>query len=312
MSVSLICPCYNSLSSLPRLYASFKAQDYSGEKEIVFVLDPSKDGSEDYLRSIEDSETKVIVNNERLGIPLCRELGVNASRGSLIGFVDADDFLEKDFLSKMVGAMEKEDADACDCSFYVKEEDKEFAYPFRGKGRALDSYQAIEALLNDTSMRGFLWSKLFKKDIFTSKPTISLPKNHFCEDMPLCFCYFHKCRKVVMLEEPLYHYSKERPASMTSRKNPNRAHDHLVSFACIREYCNRYGDEKLLKVFKKTKLRSYLSLSYDLRLSRKDGLSLEESKQIKKEFDSLFKDGPGIDQSASYYEIVSKSLQGND
>ncbi len=308
----MICPCYNSLSSLPRLYASFKEQDYSGEKEIVFVLDPSVDGSADYLRSIEDGETRVIINDERLGIPLCRELGVKTSKGELIGFVDADDFLEKDFLSKMVGALEQEDADACDCSFYIKEEKKEYAYPFRGKGKVLDRYQAIEALLDDTSMRGFLWSKLFKKDIFLSKPTIALPKGHYCEDMPLCFAYFCKCKKVVMLEEPLYHYSKEQPASMTSRKNPNRAHDHLISFACIKEYCNRYGDETLLKLFKKSKLRSYLSLSYDLKLSKKDGLSQEEAKLIKKEFDALFDGKPSIDPKASYFACVSKSLEGNE
>lgn len=308
----MICPCYNSLSSLPRLYSSFKEQDYKGEKEIVFVLDPSSDGSTDYLRSIEDRETKIILNKERLGIPLCRELGVKESKGELIGFVDADDFLEKDFLSKMVGAMEDEKADACDCSFYIKEEKKEYAYPFRGKRKTLDRYRAIEALLDDASMRGFLWSKLFKKDIFLSKPSIRLPKGHYCEDMPLCFAYFCKCKKVVMLEEPLYHYSKEQPASMTSRKNPNRAHDHLVSFACIKEYCARYGDEDMLKLFKRSKFRSYLSLSYDLRLSKKDGLSVEDAKTIKKEFDALFGEASTIDENASYYACVSKSLEGND
>lgn len=312
MSVSLICPCYNSLSSLPRLYSSFKEQDYIGEKEIVFVLDPSSDGTGDYLRCIKDAETKIIINEERLGIPLCRQMGVKASRGDLIGFVDADDFLEKDFLSKMVEAMKREGADACDCSFYIKEEKKEYAYPFRGKRKVLDRYQALEALLEDTSMRGFLWSKLFKKDLFLSKPTITLPKSHFCEDMPLCFSYFCKCDKVVMLEEPLYHYSKERPASMTSRKNPNRAHDHLVSFACIKEYCHRYGDEELLEIFQKSKFRSYLSLSYDLRLSKKDGMSAEEGKLIKKEFDSLFDGSPEIDPTASYFDCVRKSLEGDE
>ncbi len=309
MDVSLICPCYNSLSSLPRLLSSFQNQDYSGSKEIIFVVDPGQDGTEEYLKKAQNGEIKAVFNQQRAGIVPCRELGIQKAAGKYIGFVDADDYLEPSFLSSMIGAMEKEGADACDCSFYVKEKKREFAYPFRGGDAVLNREKALKKLLQDTSMRGFLWCKMFRREVLQKGPSISLPKNHLFEDVAYCFASFSKCRKVVCLSKPLYHYSKEAPSSATSRKNPNRAQEHLESFASMRAFAERFGDEELRKAFRSSKGRSALSLRFDLRLSRKDGLSKEEAKRIKREFSSLYKKKAPDFSKGSYANLVSVSLK---
>ncbi|HBS02697.1 MAG TPA: hypothetical protein DEA63_02390 [Firmicutes bacterium] len=309
MDVSLICPCYNSLSSLPRLLSSFKNQDYPGSKEILFLVDPSQDGTEGYLKKEENAEIKAFFNEQRIGIAPCRELGIEKAAGKFIGFVDADDYLEPAFLSSMVGAMEKEGADACDCSFYVKEEKREFVYPFRGAGAVLSRKKALKRLLNDASMRGFLWCKMFRREVLWEGPSISLPKNHLFEDMAFCFASFSKCAKVVCLSKPLYHYSKEASSSATSRKNPNRAQEHLESFAAMRAYADRFGDPTLQKVFRSSKARSALSLRFDLRLSKKDGLSKGEAKRIKREFSLLYKKKNPDFSRGSCANLVSVSLK---
>lgn len=291
MDVSLICPCYNSLSSLPRLLSSFQKQDFAGTKEILFIVDPSHDGTEDYLLGLQSDEVKVIINLERLGVVPCRNLGIEKSRGKYIGFADADDYLDESYLSKMIASMEKENADACDCSFYVKDEKKEFPYPFRGRTKTVSGLQAVRALLWDTSVRGFLWSKLFKRDVLLRNPRVSLPENLLFEDMPFCFMAFSKCEKVILLNDPLYHYSKEDGSSLTNRKNPNRAKQHLASFSFMKDYAERFGDEELRKAFLSSKFRASLSLDYDLSLSKKDGLSKEDAKKVKRDFYSLYKKG---------------------
>lgn len=289
MDVSLICPCYNSLSSLPRLISSFKNQDFQGTKELLFVVDRGKDETESYLQSVQSEEIKVIVNPRRLGIVGSRTLGIERCLGSYIGFVDADDFLESTFLSKMISAMEKEKADACDCSFYVHKKDKKFAYPFRGPEKVLSGAESVRALLKDTSVRGFVWSKLFKREILLGDPKVALPENLSFEDMPFCFMAFSKCSKVVFLKDPLYHYSKENAASFTKSKNPKRARQHLESFAFMKDFAEKTGRQELIEAFLSSKFRASLSLRYDLSLSKKDGLSKEEAKRIRSDLSLLYK-----------------------
>lgn len=308
MDVSLVCPCYNSASSLPRLLDSFKKQDFKGEAEILFVLDPSQDDSEKFLKEHSTSSIRLIVNEERLGIVPCRMMGIEQAKGRYVGFIDADDFLEPNFISKMYGALVENDAEIVNCSFYLKNPKREFIYPFRGRNGVFNRDEAVQKLLMDCSVRGFLWSKMFKKEILLEKPLIMLPKNHVFEDVAYCFSSFAKSKKIVTLREPLYHYSKEGKFSATSRKNPNRAQEHLDCFACMRAYCELLNDAKLRDAFLSSKFRSKLSLDYDLSKAKKDGLSKEEANRILKEFSYIYKDKNRDFSSISVASIIKDSL----
>ena len=308
MDVSLICPCYNSASSLGRLLDSFKKQDFKGEAELIFILDPSKDGTEEILQKEVSPFIRLISNKDRLGVVPCRNMGIAQARGKYVGFVDADDFLEPDFVSKMHKALVENDADVVNCSFYVKSAKKEFPYPFRGKDGVYGRNEAIQKLLMDCSIRGFLWSKMFRRELLLEKPLIMFPKSHSFEDMPFCFSVFAKCSKVVTLKKPLYHYSKEGETTLSTRKNSNRAQEHLDCFAVMRAFCEFLGDEKLREIFLSSKLRNKFTLDYDLSKSKKDGLSKEEANRIIKEFTYIYRKDEKDFSSLSVASIIKKSL----
>lgn len=308
MDVSLVCPCYNSAAFLTRLLDSYKNQDFKGEMEIIFILDPSKDDTEEILRKEISPSIRLIVNEQRLGVVPCRFMGIEQARGKYVGFVDADDYLEPNFVSKMHGALVKNDADIVNCSFFVKNPTKEFPYPFRGKEGVYSREEGIKKLLMDCSVRGFLWSKMFRKELLLEKPLIMLPKSHSFEDMPYCFSVFAKAKKIATLKDPLYHYSKEGEFSSTSRKNPNRAQEHLDCFALMRAFCELLDDEELREAFLSSKLRNKFTLDYDLSKSKKDGLSKEEASRIGKEFSYIYKKDNKDFSSLSVASIVKESL----
>ena len=287
---------------------SYKKQNFKGQMEIIFILDPSKDETEEILRKEASPSIRFIANKERLGVVPCRHMGIEQAKGKYVGFVDADDFLEPDFVSKMFEALEKNDADVVNCSFYVKNPKKEFPYPFRGKDGVYNRDEAIQKLLMDCSIRGFLWSKMFRKELLLQKPLIMLPKNHAFEDMPFCFSIFAKCKKVVTLKDPLYHYSKEGEATLSTRKNPSRAQEHLDCFALMRAYCELLDDEKLRDIFLSSKIRNKFTLDYDLSKSKKDGLSKEEANRILKEFSYIYKKDKKDFSSLSVAPIIEVSL----
>lgn len=288
LSISIICPCYNSLKYLSPAVESFIHQDYKGSSELIFVVDPSSDGTMAFLSSLSDPRIRIIANKTRLGLFASRELGIKESRGKYVGFLDADDYLEPSFLRKMVEALEVHDADMADCSFYIINDEKnEKRYPLRGHTKVVGKYEAAQMLLADTHMRGFLWSKVYKKEKLVSKPSLSVPSGHMFEDMPMNFAAIAKLSRIVVLEEPLYHYRKSKGDTLTNAKRVDRAKQHLESFALIRIFADRSLDPKLIKIVRHRVWRMKLSLRYDLGLSKEAGLGKKESHQVLKKLHLL-------------------------
>ncbi len=109
--ISVIIPVYNTEKYLNRCIESLTGQSIS-DIEIILVDDGSTDSSPlicDRAAS-EDRRIKVIhKKNEGQGI--ARNEGLNIARGEYIGFVDSDDYVEKDMFEKLYNAAKKNDAD---------------------------------------------------------------------------------------------------------------------------------------------------------------------------------------------------------
>jgi teichuronic acid biosynthesis glycosyltransferase TuaG len=90
--ISVVMPVYNAMATLPRSIDSVLAQTFLAF-ELVVVDDGSTDGSaaliETYARR--DSRVRAIYQANR-GVAEARNVGINASNGSHIAFLDSDDW----------------------------------------------------------------------------------------------------------------------------------------------------------------------------------------------------------------------------
>jgi len=94
--ISIIIPTLNEEKYLPRLLKSIKNQDYKGDFEII-VAD---NGSKDKTREIAKSFGCKIVDG---GLPpRARNEGTKVANFNFFLFLDADGFLPKDFITKMM------------------------------------------------------------------------------------------------------------------------------------------------------------------------------------------------------------------
>jgi len=293
MDLSIVMPCYNSGKYLKEALASFLAQKTHYSLELIVVVDPSNDNTHEVLAGISDPRVHVIYNSTRLGLVPSRKLGIASAEGRYIGFLDADDQLEPTFAETMLNAANKYDADVVNCSFRVIREGHRHLQPyfFRRPFKILTSYVAEKRLLADTSMRGFLWSKIYRKRLL-GQPTIELPLHHMFEDMPLNFGYFAKANRIVSLPKALYRYRKAKSPSLTTSNRSDRAQQHLDSFALIRIFADRSGDPRLVTIVRHSAWRIKLSLLYDIHLSKKAGLSKPEVKRIRRDLALLGKKSP--------------------
>lgn len=90
MKFSIITPCYNAEKYIAEMIESVLIQSYSNF-ELIIVNDGSKDDSVKVIQSFSDDRIKLI-NQPNSGKPsIPRNVGIQASTGDLICFLDADD-----------------------------------------------------------------------------------------------------------------------------------------------------------------------------------------------------------------------------
>ena len=289
--VSIIMPVFRNKDTLARALDSFLEQDFEEPSELIMGIDDANDGTfalaKEYSEKYPD-KIKMHTEDYRMGQALSRWKAITDSQGEYIYFMDADDRLRKDCLSTLVKTMRNTGADCVNCSFYqVDEKEKEKAF-FSSSSATYNKKEAITAFLWDISFRGFLWTKMWKREIIEKRPLLLLSdhKDMF-EDVAFCLSMLSYCEKVVCIKDPLYYYYKNVPTSAMSVHRTDRAERHLWVFALIRDFLEKNQDKSLIEAFKKTTFRSYLSLLFDLSLDKKYGATKIYLKNVKTEWKEL-------------------------
>ena len=92
---SIIIPVYNKEQYIQRCINSIITQTYT-DFEVIIINDGSTDQSKDILNTISDSRFKIFsISNG--GVSNARNTGLNYASGQYILFIDADDYIDKDY-----------------------------------------------------------------------------------------------------------------------------------------------------------------------------------------------------------------------
>lgn len=313
IDVSIILPVYNNENTLKRALDSVFSQVFNGSFELICAIDPSKDDSLSILEEYSKKHPNLVllVSKERLGTALSRQKAIEIAKGKYVAFLDADDELRNDFLQKMFDAIVKKDADVVNCSFYVVygTRNKKVTYPFR-RNATLRGKAILRSFYMDACIRGFMWSKMYRKEILSSLPRVLLasPKDMF-EDQALNGTLLAKCNKVILLRKPLYYYYKNNAASLSSVKRTDRAQRHLAIFALHRHFFENTQNSIALKAFRSRLFRMSWTLSFDIKIDKKNGASKEYIKTIRDEWKNVRNlKKPLPIEGKSYEELFSRAI----
>lgn len=105
--VSVIMPCYNHAQFVSESVRAVLKQDYH-DLELIVVDDKSTDGSAEVVRKIAqgDGRVRLIIHERNHGVSRSRNDGLRASRGTHLGFCDADDIWKPDKLKVQMQALQ--------------------------------------------------------------------------------------------------------------------------------------------------------------------------------------------------------------
>ncbi|MFD2613956.1 glycosyltransferase family 2 protein [Paenibacillus gansuensis] len=235
--VSIIMPIYNMEPYLARSLESLLAQSLE-EIEVIAVNDGSTDRSLQILEGFGRKDPRVrIINKDNGGVSMARNVGIAAARGDYIGFVDPDDWVDREMYRELWEQAESEQADIVMCG-YVREfgthsKVKPFPLPEKVKFSREELHDGIlrrlvgplKEEIGQPEMLdawGTVWSKLYRANILHNNRLefVDLEQIGSNEDslFNMYACYY--AGSFVFLNRPLYHYWRANPASVTSRYNP--------------------------------------------------------------------------------------------
>jgi glycosyltransferase involved in cell wall biosynthesis len=99
--VSVIMNCYNGEKYLKQAINSVLSQLYDNW-ELIFWNDQSTDDSESVFKQFNDKRLKYFLSDNRTNLSEARVLAVEKSKGSIITFLDVDDYWANSFLENQV------------------------------------------------------------------------------------------------------------------------------------------------------------------------------------------------------------------
>lgn len=109
--ISIIVPVYKVEPYLRKCVDSILAQTFT-DFEVILVDDGSPDNSGKICDEYASKDSRVrVIHKKNGGLSSARNAGIDVARGKYLGFVDSDDYIEKDMYELLYDNIVKEQAD---------------------------------------------------------------------------------------------------------------------------------------------------------------------------------------------------------
>lgn len=247
--VSIIIPAYNAERYIENCLDSLIQQTYKNI-EIILVDDGSVDSTGDICDAYQRHCGKMIKveHCKHCGVLQGRLTGIRRAAGKYVVYVDADDWVEDDYIASLLSHMEGADIVAAGISREL----------FSEKGNAVQEYNGISAgefvtlsereglyrrmLYYEAPFRfgvlPYMCNKMFRKSVMRALLEKVNKRIFDGEDAAVIYPYLLLSRKIVLTDECKYHYVNHGgSASLSDPEDAylNAAYLYQELYACFAE-----------------------------------------------------------------------------
>lgn len=243
--LSVIVAAYNIDAYIERGVRSVCDQTYHN-LEIIVVDDGSTDDTGRILDKLAEDDARIqVIHEENGGLAHARNTGMAVARGSYIGFVDGDDWIDPDMYEKMFSALKDKQADVAVCRYrqisrtQTLDESADRAVLFEGQ-EALAVY--VEER-KEFEIQNAAWNKLYRKELLVG---MSFPEGRWYEDIVFTTQALARAGRCIYLDIALYNYIIDREGSIMNRKiNPRTFTDQIPAYYEKTRFLKKLGREDL-------------------------------------------------------------------
>lgn len=235
--LSIIVPVYGVEKYIDKCLDSLVKQSLK-EIEIIVVNDGTKDNSQKiidkYVKKYPDKIKSYIKENGGQGS--ARNYGLEKANGEYIGYVDSDDFIEKDMYKKLYNKAKENNYDIVVCGNYNVSED----YQNKNIDTFINNYNTD--LENIFFGKMAVWNKIYKRDILI-KNKLEFKEKVWYEDLAFTLKAIMNSNTFAFIDEPLYDYLI-REGSTMNNSNVQRNLEILDAFNDILSYIQHNKKEE--------------------------------------------------------------------
>lgn len=213
MKVSVIVPVYNTEKYLKKCMDSLLNQNFD-DYEIIVINDLSPGNAEEIIKSYNDKKIVYIKNKTNKGIGYNRNLGIKKAKGEYICFIDSDDYVKEDFISKMYNYSKENNLDLCVCDYVNVDEEGSILKEFNLSNFGITNYKENNKILCEINLAP--WNKLYKKDMLI-KNKIEFSENLKYEDLSFVALSIKNSKKIGKINEQLNYYTIHKNSETTIR-----------------------------------------------------------------------------------------------
>lgn len=231
--ISIIIPVYNADLYIEQCITSVLRQTLQ-PIEVIAINDGSDDESAVILDRLAGTDQRLrVFHCSNRGVSAARNFGLKQAKGTYIGFVDADDWVETTMYESMYTAAEQQHCDLVVCNVTVHKIDRTTTKRLQLKDVQIDA-QAHKREIFFRFMQfeydNANWNKLYRNDIIRKYALTFEEHMLLWEDLLFNLCYLHYAGRLAVLQASLYNY-RIQPASLTN-SNKNQSiinYNHLYS-----------------------------------------------------------------------------------
>ena len=236
--ISIIVPVYNAEKTLRRCVQSLceqSIQDY----EVLLIDDGSVDGSAELCETLAGKSDRIrVFHKSNGGAASARNLGMDMAQGDYIGFVDSDDYIEKDMYRDLIDIMCQKNIDVLDSLRYRDVSTGGGGVPSSEQTENLVEESDVEAIRQMLLWKGnsSLCTRVFRREFLVG---MKIPEGHKVEDFRFLLDVHRKAGRNVTYQKAYYHVVPA-PGSVTRSSFSSVFFDAIYQAGEARKFVDSY------------------------------------------------------------------------
>lgn len=215
MLISLIVPIYNAEKYIRNCVESILDQSFT-DFELLLIDDGSSDDSLQIIQDFEQKDSRIkVFSHSNSGVSFTRNFGIKKSKGDFLLFIDADDWVEKDFIQDFVDAYSGNPEELLVADL-IRNGIPKTGYEtqsFDLKNHANEFIKYKRFLHN-----GGPCAKFFNRKILMDNQIFFNEKLTYGEDLVFLINYLQRIKQIQFLNSAKYHYEYN-PNSASTKKH---------------------------------------------------------------------------------------------
>lgn len=235
-ALSVIVPVYNAEKYIRQCLSSICEQSFT-DIEIICIDDGSTDNSEQIIREFCICDSRILfIKQKNAGPAEARKTGIRLASGTYVGFVDSDDYIDKNFFEYLYSTACSVHADIVVATSILTFSEKD-TYSLKNTGYSKRKTNlSLEEKCNLFLHTGIIWNKIYKRSLLKNIKDYYISSKSPVEDNSFTIVAVATAKSVAVIPEAKYFYRQNKNSICHTPVSLQLCIDSYHLYECILSY----------------------------------------------------------------------------